>query len=447
MKGRISFVVALAVAVLVASCGAEDEALPPEGAATVAQAPVEAPARPDRLGTYTGIETRTIAPDFEALPGARAEFGVIGKAGYRIEVPEEWNGDLVLWAHGFRGFGPELTVSSPPSALRQAIIESGAAWAASSYSENGYAPGIGVDDTLALKEHFEAEYGEVKRTYIGGVSMGGHVVALALEYYPDEFDGALSICGTLGGQEQQDYLVSWAAVASFLAGVDVPVGRGANAASVVLLTRISPALGSVEEPTAQGLQFRNVMQNLTGGPRPFFNEGFREQFAVNFGLLLADPNRQTVTGAAATNEGVTYEVADGLGIDSETINEGVERLAANPSARDAETHPDAVPTSGRIATPLLALHNTGDLFVPISHMQSYRRKVDQAGAGDLFVERAIRAAGHCKFSAEELRTAYGDLLAWVEDGKKPEGDDLTGDLSDIGRRFTNPLRPGDPGNQ
>ncbi len=52
---------------MLVSCGAEGEALPPAGAATVAQAPVEAPARPDRLGTYTGIETRTIAPDFEAL--------------------------------------------------------------------------------------------------------------------------------------------------------------------------------------------------------------------------------------------------------------------------------------------------------------------------------------------------------------------------------------------
>jgi len=440
-------VLAIVLVLVVGACRDTNEPGQPGADSSPSPTALAAPVRPERLGTYTGVATTIVPPDFEPLPGARAEFGIIGKAAYRIEVPEDWNGDLVLWAHGFRGFGGELTVSNPPSALRGAIIESGAAWAASSYSENGYAPGIGVDDTLALKRYFEEEYGSARRVYIGGVSMGGHVVALALEYYPEEFDGALSLCGTLGGQEQQDYLVSWAAVASFLAGVDVPVGNGSSAASVVLLTRISPALGRAEAPTARGVQFANIIKNLTGGDRPFFNEGFREQFTVNFGLLLADPNRVTVTGAAATNEGVEYEVDEGLGISSEEINKEVERLPADPSARNAENHPDAVPTTGNIRTPLLALHNTGDLFVPISHLLSYREKVDAAGAGDLFVERAIRAAGHCRFSEEELRTAYADLVDWVEDGTKPEGDDLSGDLSDIGRRFTNPLRPGDPGNE
>jgi hypothetical protein len=61
------------------------------------------------------------------------------------------------------------------------------------------------------------------------------------------------------------------------------------------------------------------------------------------------------------------------------------------------------------------------------------------------VQRAIRAAGHCQFSAEELTAAFSDLVAWVEDGTKPAGDDLAGDLSTIGMAFTNPIRPGDPG--
>ena len=46
--------------------------------------------------------------------------------------------DLVMWAHGFRGSGPELTVDSPPDGLRQYLVEHGYAWAASSYTENGY---------------------------------------------------------------------------------------------------------------------------------------------------------------------------------------------------------------------------------------------------------------------------------------------------------------------
>ena len=118
---------------------------------------------------------------------------------------------------------------------------------------------------------------------------------------------------------------------------------------------------------------------------------------------------------------------------------------SDPAARNAEAHPDAVLTTGKISDPLLTLHNTGDLFVPISMEQDYRKVVEAAGNGDLLVQRAIRAGGHCKFSGEELTTAFADLVAWVKDAKKPAGEDLSGDLRNAGMAFTDPLRPGDPG--
>ena len=62
-------------------------------------------------------------------------WGVHGGAGYRIEVPENWNGELVVYAHGNRGIGLELTVSFP--AIRAYLVANGYAWAASSYSKNG----------------------------------------------------------------------------------------------------------------------------------------------------------------------------------------------------------------------------------------------------------------------------------------------------------------------
>jgi hypothetical protein len=33
----------------------------------------------------------------------------------------------------------------------------------------------------------------------------------------------------------------------------------------------------------------------------------------------------------------------------------------------------------------------------------------------------------------------------VQDGRKPAGDEVEGDLSDAGRQFTTPLRANDPG--
>ena len=54
----------------------------------------------------------------------------------------------MLWAHGFRGDGLELTVDNHP--LRAYLIANGYAWAASSYSRNGYDVATGVQDTHDL---------------------------------------------------------------------------------------------------------------------------------------------------------------------------------------------------------------------------------------------------------------------------------------------------------
>ncbi len=56
----------------------------------------------------------------------------------------------------------------------------------------------------------------------------------------------------------------------------------------------------------------------------------------------------------------------------------------------------------------------------------------------------IRNAGHGNFSREEILRAWQDLMQWVEQDEKPEGDDLLGDLAQAGIKFTNPIRDGDP---
>ena len=61
------------------------------------------------------------------------------------------------------------------------------------------------------------------------------------------------------------------------------------------------------------------------------------------------------------------------------------------------------------------------------------------------MQRVMRIPGHCRFSEQEQIQAFDDLVKWVKEGVKPEGDNVMADFRDAGRRFTNPLRPGDPG--
>ena len=98
---------------------------------------------------------------FEALDGATAYWGVLGDAGYRIEIPDEWNGELVMWAHGYAGTGTELFVQNPPDGtggsaeFRQYLITNGYAWAASSYSKNDYNVATPAVETRQLAGQFD----------------------------------------------------------------------------------------------------------------------------------------------------------------------------------------------------------------------------------------------------------------------------------------------------
>ncbi|MCH7699474.1 MAG: hypothetical protein IH865_11110 [Chloroflexi bacterium] len=62
-------------------------------------------------------------PSFESLPGAQAHFGELGGSVYQIEIPDDWNGRLVLYLHGFANFAPTLSVQQP--AIRMYLIERG----------------------------------------------------------------------------------------------------------------------------------------------------------------------------------------------------------------------------------------------------------------------------------------------------------------------------------
>ncbi len=385
-------------------------------------------------------------PSFSPVPGARALYGRLGGAVYEIEIPDRWNGGLAMYAHGFAGNEPFLIVGPPP--LRSYLIQEGFAWAASSFSANGYDPQAGIDDTLALLDYFKQNVGQPSQTYLYGSSMGGHVVVASLEQHPDVYQGALSECGVVAGVAEMDYLLGYSAVGEYLAGLKLLPVKDISAYEAAVRSRLIPALGDpgAKRLTPKGRAFETVIESLTGGPRPFRREGFLDRFASNFTVTFDDLGGKTPAARAATNEAQQYRISPGFGVTDEQLNSGIYREPPDVSVRDAKINPALAPMTGRLRTPLLTIHTTGDAFVPFSLEQDYRRTVDAAGNGDMLVQRAIRRPDHCQFSEAEREQSWDDLVRWVEQGVKPEGDDvLSPDLSKIGLRWTNPLLPGDPG--
>jgi len=411
--------------------------------ASVALTP--APARADGLNP-----TPCAAPpatkdeaSFQARAGAKAFYGDYEGGMYRFELPDNWNGELALFMHG-TNFATNMSFGGGAGApfagtagLREYFIDHGFAWGASTYRCNGYIPGIGLSDTILLKDLFVKLTNKTpQRTYLLGRSMGGFQTLLGMHVYPEMFDGALAMCAI--NSATWDFQVAAGAAAEYITGL-----RFTSPATVAdTQARMAAITGMPGSLTQKGLQLASVQIHLSGGPRPFAMEGLASPFT---GVPAFRFNMSGGTLAGATtpssktrgNDKTRYTIDPGLGVTSGDLDAGVRRVSPDVSLYEA--FQETRPLSGEIKRPLLTLHTTGDLVVPISSAQALQRAVDGAKKSNLLVQRFIRSAGHCTFSGEEESQAFADLVKWVRVGERPDGDTVLGDLSNTGLKFTNPL--------
>jgi len=364
--------------------------------------------------------------------------GVLEGAAYRVEVPANWNGKLVMYAHGYAGTGPALGVSNP--SIRRYLVQNGYAWAASSYSKNYYDVRAGVEDTNNLALNFNkitAAAGRPlaapTRTYITGHSMGGHITGAAIEaetaataVHKVAYNGAVPMCGVMGDAELFNQFSAVQVTAQALAGLpQTPTTSWADISAQVTATLFT-TFPSV--PTATGEKFVSVLQNITGGPRPLFAQGlaFGGSFPNIWGSLGGDG---TISGILNKNvldtSAYTYSI-DGDAAGTAALNAAAQKLSAAPDAnrlrRDGLRWIPVI--HGEINIPVVSIHTLGDLFVPFSMEQVYSKRVAAKGNSKWLVQRAIRGASHCDFTVAEQVAAFDDMIQWERSGTRPGGDDV-----------------------
>ena len=429
----------------------------------VTATPVGAAGDPDRSAEHRRHHPRpTIEYEvdestlpFDAVPGfedSTREWGVLRNAGWRIEIPADWNGDLVMWAHGFRGTETRLFFNPEEVPFRQWLLENGYAWAASTYSKNDYNVGTAVTDTYRLSRYFRRVAGErPDRTYIAGASMGGHVTAASIERYRRHYDGAMPVCGVLGDFELFDYFLDFnlAAQQLGLGTSQFPVGDDYLTATVPAITAALEAAPGAW-PMAlneNGQALKQLTENRSGGDRPNFDEAwaFWNSSGFLFGLGVGDGTIAESDKVAVENVGVFYEtdlIPGPSNAIEEQLNADITRVEADRRARRTNRRSGSPVLTGRIKVPVLTLHNLGDLFVPFGMEVDYAADVAKRGRSHLLVQRAIRGVGHCGFSTTEYEQGFADLVAWVETGARPEGDDVSDPEAvaapDFGCAFTDP---------
>jgi pimeloyl-ACP methyl ester carboxylesterase len=392
------------------------------GLAPVTEAAAKTGGLPPPVEVRQEPEVGLADPAFTALPGATADFGRLGGAVYQIEMPDDWNGRLVLYMHGFENFGPEAAPTAPD--FRRYLVGHGYAWGASSFSSTSFIPVRSADETAALWDFFAQKYGRPKRSYVTGLSMGGAATNVAATRYGDRFDGALGLCGASRAAPGETSPASdFFTVGAYLAGVSQGEYDGGDITAIIR-DRIQPALAL----PSRREQFEQLVVDLTGGARPFGLQGVRIEEATNWRRA-----EQLVLALAARNRR-HYRVSDASGVSPRDFNRSAIRYRVDRASY--RSFMEDTPASGELEMPLLTMHTTGDGQVPIEQAQILRRLVHRAGKGNRLVQRVYLDPGHCGFTTEEQERAFAALVDWVEHGRKPAGTDLSSpDLRHLDRTF------------
>jgi len=373
---------------------------------------------------------------------------------YALYIPsaENWNGEVVYYAHGIRPPVPysPITLSDQDNffAVRDALGTQGYAFAYSSFSENGLAVKDGVQRTHQLRGLITRYLpGQPERSYVAGYSLGA-LVALELgERFPTQYDGVLAMCGMVGGTPRElQYVGDVRALFDFYypgvlpgnvtsvpspplspaqvqalvvqAITPTPTNPGATlglyAIASTAQTQLAYApIGSLADPTS--LAFQSLVGSLvtalyyqllgtpdvvdrTHGHSPYDNRNTvytKGTLAIPFPFLAG-----TIEAMIAASDA------------------GVTRYDITPDAQNyLATH--YTPT-GNLQIPVVSVHNLWDPLVPFFvNEPALAQTVAAAGASGMLLQRAIPNYGHCNFTTSTVVSSFQTLVDWVASGTKP----------------------------
>jgi pimeloyl-ACP methyl ester carboxylesterase len=342
-------------------------------------------------------------------------------AQYRLVRPSNWNGTLLLYAHGY--VQSSHPVGLPPEAnlITGIVVPQGVAVAISSFSYNGWAVKDGTQRTHQLLGIFTSKFGRPSRVYAAGGSMGGLIAIRLVETYSGEFSGLLAACPVAGGlRPELDYFANVRVLFDLfypgvLPGSVVDVPPGLDVASEIVIPAIAAMTGDPTGATA--------IARVAQTPVPFANgqELFQSIATALAGAAnLEDILRFTHGQPVFDNQDTVYAGALSPAT-LQFINANVQRYPASPAGLHYVEH-NYTP-SGELRIPALTLSTFRDPFVPGFHRAIYGAAVAATGGADWLVQRSVPGTangyGHCTFTPQELATAFADLVTWAELGLKP----------------------------
>lgn len=357
-------------------------------------------------------------------PLGLTEVGSLAGAAYRIDIPNDWNHNLVVYYHGYAQQPVTFHIAERLTGQQQPLFERHYAIVQSAYSQTGWALPQAYPETEVLRQYFIKRFGAPRETYAVGSSMGGALVMVTLEINPKPYVGGLDLCGAVGPtSESFDRRFAWrAAFDYYFPGLMPPLDR---IPSDYLANR--PERERVAAALRENPQAAAAMRSLIG----LHTDGELAWDIAYFTFVIGDMQRRA-GGNPFDNRNTIYSGTNAINSFGDyELNDKVRRYDAQPAAR-AYLIRHYTPT-GRLGRPMLALHTVYDPIVPVSQLALYSRQVEAAGFGQNLIQQYVHRDGHCTVRQDEVGEAFDELVAWTHHGARP----TAGLLKDL-----HPLPPG-----
>lgn len=392
-----------------------------------------------------------------ALAQERRTFaGFIDGAEYRVEVPERWNGTLVLYSHGYFPVvfdPPPLGLTNRPGETEAWLLDHGYAVAGSNFKGvRGATYEQAQRDQLALLDWIDDNVGRPRHTVALGSSSGGALSVMLAERNPHRFAGVASLCAPMDLNGQWNALLDVSfAIKILLGSADIELVNVTNPQRSIELLQGAVTAAMQTEAGRAKLALVAAVGNVPGwlaanAPRP---AGLEEQISaqvtqlqlihiLSFGPAARVDLERRAGGNPSWNVGVDYSRQLARSAERDLVREAYReagpdadldadldqlaaapRIAADPRAA-GWLHRFGVPR-GTTPTPVITVHNVADSAEP-GHERWYAGQVRRSGDPNRLRQLYADRAGHCSFTAAEEIVTLRALFERIETGRWPHLD-------------------------
>lgn len=386
------------------------------------------------------------SPSTNARPFAPLDLaGELHGAPFRIRVPENWNGTLLVFAHGYRDKADHPgevdnrnADIAPNAALEAPLLAQGFALAGTAFKDNGWAIGDSIQDTKNLAVYFRSHIAKPDRTILWAASVGTVGAFKSMEQFNGVFDGALCLCAVGAGATSvwDNGLPAYLAY-DVVFGVPSTWGTVGEVRNDInfdteVVAKLGPELANPANFPA--FEFIRLVagtpgRGITPPPPPAFYPGwvltdffFLTEARAELQRRAGGPYVQNLDhNYSLTPAEKTYLA--GLGLPTLVVDGWLAQMnarrniAADPKARNyVRNNTDY---SGKIRNPVLTLHTAIDPLVVVSNEASYAELIASANKEELLFQTFTNANGHCNFTGPQILTAVGAIDLWVRTGVRP----------------------------